>query len=397
MRDAVNIDVLKTTLKREQNFYRNIRRGIYILIGISVLTFFLFESAPQQIVCLLFNISNGCNLEALRNFNNGIFSIALFFTIIRGCISYWSYAHMAEFVNQYAPHSVARITKWNALTRIWGYPFVISLTILELTSIRFITSTTFLSVMIYVCIVPPFILSIIVRFIIRMYWRSIRSAYQGGLAKVEDELRKRPNNIDLLTTKAGILMEQGQLPEAETLFRQLLEHKMQWGVLNVPLLLNNLGNCLLFQERYDEASEILESAIHTNPFFGYPYDSLADCYLEQNVYPKQALELTKLALGSTKSKMVDSQIIRQATAARAEAVLGNIPAAKLMLDSVERYMDKAQFAIPQMAETNRQIGYTYLALGDRDAARTYFLAATKLDPNGLYGKLAQQGLESIST
>jgi Flp pilus assembly protein TadD len=50
---------------------------------------------------------------------------------------------------------------------------------------------------------------------------------------------------------------------------------------------------------------------------------------------------------------------------------------------------------PAMAEVNRQAGHVRLTQNNRQAAIEHFQKAVELDPNGIYGKLAQKAIDSL--
>jgi tetratricopeptide (TPR) repeat protein len=221
-----------------------------------------------------------------------------------------------------------------------------------------------------------------------MYWVS-----KGGLPRIERMQRVFPNNSTLLHFQAISLLNIGQVVEAEHTFRALLSRKYHLSIGTIPLLLNNLGYCLTLVERYDEALPILEAAIRIDPSTSSSFDSLAQWYLQQNLDPERALELTEIAIANTKSELIDSIGVQHATSAHAAALTGRISRAKALLSQALQAIDKVQPSTA--AEINRQVGYAYLAMGDEQAARTHFTRAVELDPNGLYGKLAQRAFYSL--
>jgi len=392
MRDSIDLDAIKADIKSEEAFQKRFRYVMYAvggLIGLVLLNIF-FE--PERISSQFITRGTQATVALLQGLLVELLIFTLAAALSLGAVYYWGQAHLVARINHYSPPYVARITPLNILGSLW--PFGVFIGVFALIGI---TSGLFQALLVSVAFYG-FLISVFLPTLIRyFYQRSIKTAYQSGLTKVEEAMRQRPNNLDLMIMKAVLLMEQEQLDEAVRIFKQLLEYQAHWVIPNVPLLLNNVAICLMLQGRYDEACELLENAIRINPLFGHAYDGLASCYIEQNVYPKLALELTTLALTHTNAKLVDSRTIQQATTARAYALLGDAPAAEQMLNNVQQALEKIPIRAAQATEINRQMAYTYLTLGNIDAARSHFRRAIELDPNGLYGKLAKQGLESIPT
>ncbi len=392
MGEAVNMDLLKKSLQQEQLFHSKTRKVIYLVMALALIGFIALINIVQQRQSVSGSNSFVDNLETARQMNNFILSCALIFILLFMGIYYWSYAHMSTLINQHAPSYVVRITPMNIVSRIWIFPVLFGVIVLLIIVNRFASPdlvTNMLFIFAFALVLPKIIVS--------FYRRYLSSVLSGGLPRVEESLGKYPNNTELVIMKIGLITEQGDLQKTEMLCKKTLECKFKWGILNIPLILNNIGICLLFQQRYDEANEILETSIRTNPLLSYTYDSLAMSYLEQNKNLQQALELSNLAIKNTNSKLVDVQLMHHATAARAHALVGNNADAKSLINNVLQQMDQIPLRTTQRTDVHRQIGYAYLAIGETDAARTHFTRAIELNPNGLYGRLAQRALESLST
>jgi tetratricopeptide (TPR) repeat protein len=229
-----------------------------------------------------------------------------------------------------------------------------------------------------------------VMFIFQMTYRAFFPwAYRGGAVRVDRLLRLFPGNYYLLSYKADFLVLAGQLNSANDILRRLLSEGNYPNAWSLSLLLNNLAGRLMLLENYGETLPMLEAAIRISPGFHYAYDTLASWYLEQNLDPERAVELSDMAIEYGGG----SRPVQQATNARALALTGRFTRAEIMLEKVLKAIEHASSL--DAAEINRQIGYTYVALGDQEAARKHFENAVTLDTNGIFGNLARRALDTL--
>jgi tetratricopeptide (TPR) repeat protein len=155
--------------------------------------------------------------------------------------------------------------------------------------------------------------------------------------------------------------------------------------------LNNLGYALVLAGRYEEALPLLESALRIKPDLSNAYDSLACWYLEQGVFPQRALQIAQEALEHTPKTKSVSRAIQLATGARAYALTKNETYTRALLGEALAMAGKGSMD----AEIYRQAGHAMKALGDQQSAAAHFKRAVQLNPQGIFGKKAQQALEGL--
>ncbi len=185
--------------------------------------------------------------------------------------------------------------------------------------------------------------------------------------------------------------------ESEVMHRMVIAQMLKKQVYTISLWLNNYAVDLLFQDRFDEALFLLETAIMCQPTYASSYDTLASLYLMQNLAPEYALKLAefglKLPTGFAILDKSASVAARRATLAWAEARNGLADRARVTLQEALKKANPKH--IPYFAELNRIAGETYLTLNDLPAARQHFARAAELDTKGRIGRIAREKLESL--
>jgi tetratricopeptide (TPR) repeat protein len=307
------------------------------------------------------------------------------FYLPRILVAYREHKKFARRLANYAPEYVPHTSLRNTISVIVNHSFFV----IAFSLAVFIDDTWL------IILGLPILLLILGK---RLFWfayqKLLQWTYAGGLSRTEQVLRFLPGNFYLRMNQGIILMNVGRLDEAAQIFRELLGRKNRRNIYLIPLLLNNLGCCFTFMKHYAEGLTVLEASIRISPTINQTYDTLADWYLEQKLDPERALELTEFALELNNPKDIASTAIKQATSGRALASTGRDTRAEAMLE-------QALSVIPQLpatvnAEINRQVGYARLAQGNQAAAVEHFQKAIALDPDGLYGKMAQEALETIN-
>lgn len=352
------------------------RYHYWALAGVALLLVF-------AIVALEF--SPRLTLRTLDVVKAALVGFTYIFYLPRIWIAYREHKKYAQRLADYAPHDVPRTTMWNTLNVVVSQAFY----------------TFAISLAVFISVDWLMILGLMIIFFIlgkRLFWlaysKLLQWTYAGGLTRIDQVLKFLPGNFYLLVNKGIILMNVGQLDEAVQIFQALLGRKNRRNIYFIPILLNNLGCCLTFMKRYAEALTQLEASIRISPTLHPTYDTLADWYLEQKLDPERAVELTEIALELNNPKDLSSTSIKQATSGRALTYTGRDTRAEAMLQ-------QALSVIPQLpatvtAEINRQVGYARLAQANQAAAVDHFQKAAELDPDGLYGKMAREALESVN-
>lgn len=397
MYPSLNFDVIRSDIERakqSQIKFRVIAFAIPLLLLLGLLALIILVPPPQadDSVCL------PCDEGSIPTYTYSpatdllpvIAPVAIFCFLLVAAPQISFHIYFARQINRFAPAFIPRMNILNILSGTW--PFWLSLLAICLGFAIGIVLEQIAVLLFAVTVAFPIFLP---RILNNQYQRFLQSRLEGGLGEIERWLQKWPSNADLMLLKALCLMEQDQLQEAETLYRQLLERKWRWTFLNIPQILDNLGLCLNHQKRFDEAVTLFDVARRINPEWGNTYAALAYCYLEQNLYPEETLELATLALTHTYVNFIDLRTTQQAIIAHAEANLGKAPEAKTNLANVKWCINNYKLRPAQVAELNRQMGYTYLRMGDVMSARGHFRQAIKLDPNGLAGRLTNQALEHL--
>jgi tetratricopeptide (TPR) repeat protein len=315
------------------------------------------------------------------NFWTTIFALAFVSILVPSAVNTWrDYQKAAKRLNTYAPPFVPRLTQWHTVQVMVGYGILIV--------------GCLLTVFVPAAIIPTIGFYVVLLLWVFCYQRLLNWATRGGLARMERVLRIFPNNLAFLTNQSVLLLHVGRIEEAEHIIRELLERHRKRNIYAgaTALQLNNLGVCLTFEGRFAEALPILEASVRIEPKYAHTYDSIASWYLDQNLDPERALELSELAVELPTPDILGSQPVRQATSARALALTGRDTRAEALLEQALSTLDQARPEIA--AETYRQAAYARLAQGDRETAEAHFKRAVALDPDGLFGKLAGRALEA---
>jgi TolB-like protein/class 3 adenylate cyclase/rhodanese-related sulfurtransferase len=95
-----------------------------------------------------------------------------------------------------------------------------------------------------------------------------------ALAEINRAIDLAPNDADNYMNRAWILITLGRAEEAEKDARLAMRLNPRYR----PSYLRVLGRALFFQERYEEAAELLERAVSRQPEFEYTYRLLAATY-----------------------------------------------------------------------------------------------------------------------
>lgn len=378
MRDTLDLTVLKQQSQKHSETRRWVSMVMrYGWLAIAVVWIIIFIIPTQAESELAYFLIRGTLLVGI-----GLVILTLGALVVVAFRSQQHYAHHADRIKLYAPAFVARPSRYAYIQRLLLYGSLV------LPMVLIAVSTEQL--------VP--VAAILAGFTIMrlLYRRFLFWVVQGGLARVERFLPLFPRNRYLQDAKAAYLIQSlPQMEAAKKLLYELLSRPDNIDITRVGLRLNNLGYTLSMTGQYDEALPILEAAVRIAPDLGYPFDSLANWYLDQNLDPERALEFTELALQYTNEGLRDAFTIHQAVSARALALTERDTRAEVMIQQALEASPKIMPA--SAAEVHRQVGYARLAQGNRDAAVEHFQRAATLDPDGLFGTLAQRALNELET
>lgn len=378
MRDSLDLEAIKLHLQKTKDKYRRLSlrlRFIFVVILIGTVLASVFQpsrSTPlvSRIVWLLIYLT---------------FSLASLYQIIRIAIRFIrsrSYDRKEfERINRYAPVFVSRPRK-----RIYPWLIIFAAIILGLLLvIQFHPPWTVLGEAF-----PALMFTLLgygLAQIGLVIWAS-----RGGITRIEKVLRWFPNDHTLLQLKVANLMQQANTDTAAVPLHDLLSSGKLRSAASIGMVLNNMGYALTLDRQYPEALPILEAAIHIYPEASELYNSLALWYLDQNIEFERAIELSNIAI-KFRTLVLQSRgklTLLEAVNTRALILAGHTIQSEITL---EKTLSKVNDLPPKVgAETNRQLGYIYLTLGDRDQARSYFERSASLDPQGIYGQLAQRAL-----
>ncbi|MFN8547504.1 MAG: TonB family protein [Candidatus Eisenbacteria bacterium] len=191
----------------------------------------------------------------------------------------------------------------------------------------------------------------------------------GKLDQAEQYYRRavamQPQRIDARFSLGRVLMERGQsepkyLAEALEAFRQMTEENPAssegWS---------NMANVLVYMNRLDDAESIYKKALEKDPNDPFLYDQMASLYLRKG--------RTTDAEENWKRSLAESASYGPAVVELA----GLYGRAGRLIDALET-MEKGRQAVvapPWGPRIRRNLGFLYLALGDRDRASDLLLDA----------------------
>jgi tetratricopeptide (TPR) repeat protein len=223
-----------------------------------------------------------------------------------------------------------------------------------------------------------------------------RADYDGALAKADALLRWFPQKFLFYDLRGSVLRYAGRLTEAEQACRKGIG--LALATPGAIVVLENLGDLLVRQQRYREAMAVFEAAAKIHPRSYNATGGMAEVLLRQDREPERALRLLDQALEMQQSNARTRNLDRhnvgnmQADRALALAMLGRMDeaaqAAVLAGDSGDPGF------IPGLAGTAWRCGLALVRMQRPETAADQFRRASELDPAGLYGKLAAKELHA---
>jgi hypothetical protein len=379
LHDSLDLAALREQIAAEQRTLPYLKKWIrYVLIvmgsGLIFAFFanFLATASPSLVTPIIQIMDIGFWL---------LIGVAFLLFFVFTVTIYRQHRAFVKRFDLYAPDFVPRSNKREAITLFAAIPVY---------GVVFLIGMAFLQDWIIIWIgIGLIVLALYFGYFFLMRWICL-----GGLSRINRYLTILPGNLILLGNKAAFLIQTNHLDDALQILRDLLSRSRHRNISHTPLLLNNYGLSLFLMERYGEAHSMLEACLRISPTFSYGYVALAGWYLEQHLDPERALEFTDIALELTGSKNIPVIASRQAINARALALTGRDTRADAMLSQALETAERlpAYFG----AGIHHEAGYARLAQNNREAALEHFKKAVELDPNGIYGKLAQKALDSLA-
>jgi tetratricopeptide (TPR) repeat protein len=195
-----------------------------------------------------------------------------------------------------------------------------------------------------------------------------------------------PSGMEPLRMSGHILVLAGRYREAEDTLRRSLvsSHARQ----SYGLALEYLGDALMEQGRYDEATRSYEAALHAFSWRLRPYRGMAEMLLRWGNNAQQALEYVE--------KIVDFtglSVVQRSENGRPQDDYWALKA--WALAAIGRTSEVAATdakCLPDLATTYYRAGMAMQAMGNSSAANQHFQKAIELDPQGRRGTLSKAAM-----
>ncbi len=191
--------------------------------------------------------------------------------------------------------------------------------------------------------------------------------------------------------QAEMLIQLDRAAEAEEILRRMAETEKQAKLRT--LVMSQLGQLLMRQQRYDEAMECFQLALRMWPERGSTYRVIAEWHLRRGDNSAEALRWARLAMEKEKAGPGLSQDSKEVcisedlgTLAWAVAVHSRDGA------EVDRLCEAVAFPgitpASSLAMSSFHFGKAWSALGDLALSGRHFESAIKRDPKGVWGREA---------
>lgn len=218
----------------------------------------------------------------------------------------------------------------------------------------------------------------------------IRGEYQQALAISA----AAQDGVNVGVFDGALLMQIGRLNEAERMISEALTSETE--PRSMALAHCVLGDVYLFQHQYDKALSCYNSALSLWPERGGTYRSIAEVGLRRGEDPSVVVQWAHLAVEKEKTSQgivpmtkVANLSAELATLAWAVAASSrNAPEVEKLVAEADSYC--AGIAVSSMAQVHVYSAMAYAALGDEAKRARHLEAAARVDPNGVWGREAQQ-------
>ncbi len=240
-----------------------------------------------------------------------------------------------------------------------------------------------------------------------------RGDYAAALEATEHFLRAGRLR-DYWALRGGTLMQLGQLEEAEKSLNQAVALAPPSGPILHPISpgrtptksqkLSALAGAMLVelyleQSQYNEAIKRCEASLRDWPGYGPFHAHMAEACLRRGDLPSQALKWATLAVeesragkglaGESRNINLSETLTTLARAVAADSK--NREQVDLLVGEAVK-LAGAHSVVPTSAFVQFQSGLAYAALGDADRARQFWEEASRLDPQGRWGRAARAEL-----
>jgi tetratricopeptide (TPR) repeat protein len=251
-------------------------------------------------------------------------------------------------------------------------------------------------------------------------FKAFLAAYRKGdyatALKTTEQIQETGNIRSYLNLRGGVLMQLGQLDEAERLLTQavamapLSESRVQGrgirggiAALGKEIRLSALhrsclGALYIERGRYKEAMECFEASLRDWPGHGPFHARMAEVCLRRGDAPAEALKWATLAVEEDRTGKAVSQ---ETHGMNLSESLGTLAWATAVASKdraqVDRVVDEAiklaaRCSVPTSAQVHFESGLAYTALDDRERGRQYWEEAARIDPQGRWGRAARAKL-----
>jgi tetratricopeptide (TPR) repeat protein len=219
------------------------------------------------------------------------------------------------------------------------------------------------------------------------------------VARADKLLRWFPELSMLHYMRGVTLLYAGKPAEAEQAVRESINRGQVGADASRAIRLTTLGETLLAQGRFKEATDLFEGSSRIDPQYAGAYSGMAMACLLQDGDPERALALVDRALELKQQlpkRDLDRHTLANMWAARAEALamLGRNSEAASSLETAAQAGDPK--FIPGTAGTLWRCGRALRRMDRENAAIDRFKRAVALDPHGLSGALAASALREHS-
>ena len=194
-----------------------------------------------------------------------------------------------------------------------------------------------------------------------------------------------------------MLLLAGRCQEAEDTLRRSLASSQAGESYGSAL--EYLGDALMEQGRWEEATRSYEAALHAFSWRRRPYRGLAEMLLRQGKNPAQALQYVEKIVDfadlSWRERQLNGSPQDDYWALKAWA-LASLGRGAEVPGAIENALKAtARNCLPDLATTHYRAGMALLALGNQTQANQRFQQAAELDPHGRRGTLAKAALRSV--
>jgi tetratricopeptide (TPR) repeat protein len=225
-----------------------------------------------------------------------------------------------------------------------------------------------------------------------------RGEYDAALNIIRWTNFYNPSGVEALRMSGNILVVAGRYREAEDTLRRSLASSQARESYGAAL--ENLGEALLEQGRYNEAARSYEAALLAFPWRHRPYRGMAEMILRRGEKPEQALEYIEKILDfsgiSWRQRKANGNARDDYWSLKAWA-LARMGRGSEVADAIESALRATnQASAPDMAATHYRAGMAMQALGDEPSANEHFKLAILFDPHGRRGALAQAALKETN-